>query len=109
MRHFSSAAQEQSRGLTVVSCPLRARLGAFGFGSPADLVSDHLVSQRRAVLVDERGACGAVAHPVHEFAETAPSVTGQRVTGMSQVVNMDAGQPGRFQRLAPLTGEVASP
>jgi hypothetical protein len=28
---------------------------------------------------------------------------------MPQAINMDAGHPGRFQRLAPLTGEVASP
>jgi hypothetical protein len=50
-RYFSSAAQEQSRGLAVVSCPLRARLGALGFGSPADLLSDHLVSQLRIPLL----------------------------------------------------------
>jgi len=28
---------------------------------------------------------------------------------MPQVMNVDAGQPGRFLCLAPLTGEVASP
>jgi hypothetical protein len=67
-------------------CPLRARSGALGFG-----------------------ARGAVAHPVHEFAETGSGLAGHRVTGMPKVVNVDAGQPGRFQRLAPLTGEVASP
>src|SRR5205823_5647470 len=43
---FLSAAPVQSQGLTVAACPLRARSEALGFGSPADLVSDHLVSQR---------------------------------------------------------------
>jgi hypothetical protein len=63
-------------------------------GSPADLVSNHPVSQRRAVLVDQGGACGAVAHPVHEFAKASPGLTGQRVTGMPQVVN---GAPPTFR------------
>jgi hypothetical protein len=57
-----------------------------GLGSPADLVSDDLVSQQRAVLVDQRGARGAMAHPVHEFAQASPGLTGQRVTGTPQVV-----------------------
>ena len=79
------------------SVPLRARLRAFGFGSSADLVSDHLVAQRRAMLVDQRSARGAVAHPVHEFAEASSGLTGQRVTGMPQVVKVNAGQPGRLK------------
>jgi hypothetical protein len=84
-------------------------LGTFGFGAPADLVSEHLVAKRRAVLVDQRSARGAVAHPVHEFAKASLGLTRQRVTGMPQVVKVDIGQPGSFQRLAPLTGEVAAP
>jgi hypothetical protein len=60
---FPSAAPKQSWCLTVVLCPLRARLGALGFGSPANLVGDHPVSQRRAVLVDQGRALPAVASP----------------------------------------------
>ena len=46
------------------------------------------VAQRRAVLVDQRSVRAAGAHPVHEFAKASPGLTGQRVTGMPQVVNV---------------------
>jgi hypothetical protein len=74
------------RCLVPVVCPI----GAARLRSPADLVSDHLVSQRRAVLVAQRGARGAVAHPVRVFTQAALGLTGQRVTEMPQV----AGGPG---------------
>jgi len=73
------------RGLVPVCVPDR---GALGFGASADLVSEHLVAQRRAVLVDQRSASAAVAHPVHESAKAGPDLTGQRVTGMPQVVKV---------------------
>jgi hypothetical protein len=40
----------------------------FSAGELADGVSDLLVASRRAVLVDQGGAGGAVAHAVHQFA-----------------------------------------
>jgi hypothetical protein len=82
--------------------------GLFGFNAPADLVSDHLVAQRRAMLVDVGGPGRAVAHPVHEFAQAGPGLGGQGVAGMPQVVKVDADEPGRFERRAPNAREVAA-
>lgn len=86
---------------------MRARLVLFGFDTPTDLVSDHLVAQRRTVLVDVCGACRAVAHPVHEFAEARASLGGQGIAGMPQVMKVDADEPGRLERRAPCAREVA--
>jgi hypothetical protein len=49
-----------------------------------------------------------VAHPVHEFAQAGPGLGGQGVAGMPQVVEVDADEPGRFERRAPDAREVAA-
>jgi hypothetical protein len=93
--------QRRLRALRLAGGPLCARLGAFGIGSPADTVSDHLVSQRRTVLVDQRAARGAAAHRVHEFTEAGPGLTSERVPGMPQVMDVHAGHFGRVKCLTP--------
>jgi hypothetical protein len=82
--------------------------GLLRLDAPADLVSDHLVAQQRAVLVDIGGPSRAVAHPVHEFTQAGPGLSGQGVAGMPQVVKVDAVEPGRFERRAPDAREVAA-
>ena len=47
---------------------------------------------RSADEVDERGPRAVVAHVVHQFAEVRARVCGKLVTGMAQIVEVDAGQ-----------------
>lgn len=70
-------------------------------------VSDHLVPQRRTVLVDKRGAYAAVSHPVHEFAQASASFADHRAPGIAQVVEVNAWQTCRSCRLPLGPGEVA--
>jgi hypothetical protein len=49
-----------------------------------------------------------VAHPVHEFTQAGPGLTGQGVAGMPQVVKVDADEPGCVERRTPDPREVAA-
>ena len=44
------------------------------------------------MLVDERGAGGAVAHAFHQLAQAGAGSTGQGVTRMAQIMEVEAGQ-----------------
>jgi len=48
-----------------------------------------------------------VAHPVHEFAQAGPGLSGQGVASMPQVMKVDADEPGRVERRAPDAREAA--
>ena len=95
---------EASRALP---CPLRARSlrGCFvGLRCLASLefvggragsrrVGDGLLAGVAAVEVDQGGAFAVVAHAVHQLAEAGARVGRQGVSGVPQVVEVDAGQP----------------
>jgi hypothetical protein len=49
-----------------------------------------------------------VAHPVHKFAQARTSLGGQGVAGMPRIVEVDADEPGHFERRAPYAREVAA-
>jgi len=97
-----------------VSCHSRASwlgiLGLRGLGefSPSGIaygVRQGSLSRRRRVQVDERGAFGVVPHPGHEFPEVRARVDGELVSGVPQVVKMnalqaDGGQGGKPHAVA---------
>jgi hypothetical protein len=58
--------------------------------------------------VDESGPCGAVAHPFHQLSQISPGVSDQDVSGVTQVMQVNAGQPGLRDRRQPYAlAEVA--
>ena len=44
------------------------------------------------MLIDQRGAGAAVTHTVHQLAQARAHIGGEDIPGMTQVVEVDAGQ-----------------
>jgi hypothetical protein len=77
-------------------------------GELAQRVGDGLLSYVTAVQVDQGGALAVVAHAVHQLAERRPSGGGQGVSGVPQVMKVQAGDSGRLERGEPAAApEVA--
>lgn len=58
------------------------------------------------MLIDQRSACGAVAHLAHQLPETGASRRRDVIAGMPQVVEMEINQSGRLGGRAPYAAEV---
>ena len=61
-------------------------------GTFADRIGKLALSLVGGVQVDQRGAGAAMAHPVHQLAETRSLISGKGVPGMPQVVEVNPGQ-----------------
>jgi len=61
-------------------------------GGLADRIGELSLPFVGRVLVDQRGADAAVAHAVHQLAQARARVGVEGVPGMTQVVEVDAGQ-----------------
>jgi hypothetical protein len=79
------------------ACPLRARLAAvLGAAGPSQLAPDHLVERGRELAipllpgmqVHPGGSGGGVAHAVHQLSQRGARLTGQRVAGMAEIMNI---------------------
>ena len=55
------------------------------------------------------GPGGGVAHPVHQLGQRGARLTGQRVPGMAEIMDMNRREPSFGQRPRPRLGEVATP
>jgi hypothetical protein len=55
-------------------------------GQPAQGLGNLLLPLVAAVKVDQSGAGGGVAHPVHQFPESCSSSRRQLVAGMPQIM-----------------------
>ena len=60
-----------------------------------------LVGRPAAVLVDQRGRWGVMAHPGHEVAEARARLRRERVPGMPEVVQVQARYAEAFAELCP--------
>jgi hypothetical protein len=60
------------------------------------------------VLVDEYGANAAMAHAFHQLAQAGTGRTGQRVTRMAQIMEMEASQVRCGRGVPPGPAEVAA-
>ena len=61
------------------------------------------------MLVDHRGPGGAVPHTGHGVAKTGTGVRRQRVAGVAEIMEVEAGQVGRLRGVLPGPAEVAAP
>ena len=77
--------QRTRRAVVIVVSPLGLDMGVDGVGDP-------LVSATRLVLVDHRGPLAVMPHPCHQVLETCSAVGGELVSGMAQVVEVQARQ-----------------
>jgi hypothetical protein len=55
-------------------------------------IGDRSISVGRRVLVDERCAHGAVAHPVHQLSRGRTGVGSELIAGVPQIMEMEAGR-----------------
>ncbi len=63
-----------------------------------------------AVQVDHRCVFAVVPHAVHQLAERGASAGRQGVARMPQIMEVEVGKPGRFERWQPFPlPEVAMP
>ena len=83
--------------------PARSRRAKLPLRDLAEALGDLALPRVAAVKVDESGACAAVAHPVHQLAERCPGARRQSISGVPEIVKVNAGQIRGRERREPLT------
>jgi len=86
-----------------INVPLAVRLivaiGAVAaLDHAADRVGDAAAGLAGGVLVHHRGAHAVVPHTLHQVPQARPALTGQRVAGMAEIMEMQAGGADRGDR-----------
>ena len=64
-------------------------------------VGDAVAGLAGGVLVHHRGAHAVVPHTLHQVPQARPALTGQRVAGMAEIMEMQAGGADRSDRSRP--------
>src|SRR5690348_10326699 len=84
-----------------VTCPI-----PLPFDAGAERIGDLPVLLLSGVLVDQRGPSGAVTHAGHEVSEAGTGTRSERVSGVAQVVEVEAGQADLGHRSGPVAGAL---
>src|SRR5262245_34228859 len=74
---------------------------------PVERISDSAVPVARRMLVAQRRVRAGMAHAAHEFSQARSGRRRPRVATVAQVMEVDIGQPDRFECGRPSVGEIA--